>query len=94
MKLVGATGSFIRKPFVINNIITGIIAGVIADGIIMALITYFSKEYVEINPIVTVTDLVIIFIAVVLLGMIISTIATAFAVNRYVKMRSDQLYYT
>ena len=93
MKLVGATGSFIRKPFVINNIITGIIAGVIADGIIMALITYFSKEYVEIDPIVTVTDLVIIFIAVVLLGVIISTIATAFAVNRYVKMRSDQLYY-
>jgi cell division transport system permease protein len=93
MKLVGATGSFIRKPFVINNIITGIIAGVIADGIILLLITYFSKEYVEIGPIVTVTDLVIIFAAVVLLGVIISTIATAFAVNRYVKMRSDQLYY-
>lgn len=93
MKLVGATGSFIRKPFVINNIITGIIAGVIADGIIMALIAYFSREYVSIDPIITVTDLVIIFTAVVLLGVIISTVATAFAVNRYVKMRSDQLYY-
>ncbi|NLY23827.1 MAG: cell division protein FtsX [Bacteroidales bacterium] len=93
MKLVGATGSFIRRPFVINNIITGIIAGVIADGIILLLITYFSKEYVSIGPIVTVTDLVIIFSAVVLLGVIISTVATAFAVNRYVKMRSDQLYY-
>jgi cell division transport system permease protein len=78
---------------VINNIITGIIAGVIADGIILLLITYFSKEYVSIGPIVTVTDLVIIFSAVVLLGVIISTVATAFAVNRYVKMRSDQLYY-
>jgi len=93
MKLVGATGSFIRKPFVINNIITGIIAGLIADGIIMALIAYFSQEYVKIDPIITVTDLVIIFTAVVLLGVIISTVATAFAVNRYVKMRSDQLYY-
>ena len=93
MKLVGATGSFIRRPFVINNIITGIIAGVIADGIILLLITYFSKEYVSIGPIVTVTDLVIIFSAVVLLGVIISTVDTAFAVNSYVKMRSDQLYY-
>ncbi|MBK5196256.1 MAG: cell division protein FtsX [Proteiniphilum sp.] len=93
MKLVGATGGFIRKPFVINNIITGIIAGVIADGIIMAMISYFSKEYTEMQSIITVTDLVIIFIAVVVLGVIISTIATAFAVNRYVKMRSDQLYY-
>lgn len=93
MKLVGATGRFIRKPFVINNIITGIIAGVIADGIIMGLITYFSKEYVAIQPIVSATDLIIIFIAVVLLGIIISGVATVFAVNRYVKMSSDKLYY-
>ena len=93
MKLVGATGGFIRKPFVINNIITGIIAGLIADGIIMALMAYFKKEYVGIDPIVTSMDLTIIFVAVVLLGVIITTIATAFAVNRYVKMRSDQLYY-
>jgi cell division transport system permease protein len=93
MKLVGATGSFIRRPFVINNIITGVIAGLIADGIIMALMTYFNKEYVGIDPIVTSMDLAIIFVAVVLLGVIITTIATAFAVNRYVKMRSDQLYY-
>lgn len=93
MKLVGATGGFIRKPFVINNIITGIIAGVIADGIIMAMISYFSKAYTEMQSIITATDLVIIFSAVVLLGVLISTVATAFAVNRYVKMRSDQLYY-
>ena len=93
MKLVGATGGFIRKPFVINNIITGIIAGLIADGIIMALMAYFKKEYVGIDPIVTSMDLTIIFVAVVLLGVFITTIATAFAVNRYVKMRSDQLYY-
>jgi cell division transport system permease protein len=59
----------------------------------MALMAYFKKEYVGIDPIVTSMDLTIIFVAVVLLGVIITTIATAFAVNRYVKMRSDQLYY-
>ncbi|MDD2513101.1 MAG: permease-like cell division protein FtsX [Proteiniphilum sp.] len=93
MKLVGATGSFIRKPFVVNNIYTGILAGIMADGIIMGLITYFSKEYVSIEPILSGSDLTIIFSVVVLLGVLISTLATAFAVNRYVKMRSDQLYY-
>jgi len=93
MKLVGATGSFIRKPFVVSNIITGIIAGLIADGIILALITYFSREYGEIRPVISVTDLVIIFTIVILLGVLISTVATAYAVNRYVKMRTDQLYY-
>lgn len=93
MKLVGATGRFIRKPFVVNNIFTGIIAGIIADLIIFAIITYFSREYAEIKHIVSMTDLIIIFSVVILLGVIISTVATAFAVNRYVKMRSEQLYY-
>lgn len=93
MKLVGATGRFIRKPFVVNNIFTGIIAGIIADLIIFGIITYFGREYTEIQSIISSTELVIIFSIVILLGVIISTIATAFAVNRYVKMRSDQLYY-
>ncbi|WP_298650567.1 permease-like cell division protein FtsX [uncultured Proteiniphilum sp.] len=93
MKLVGATGGFIRKPFVVNNIFTGIIAGIIADLAIFAIITYFSREYAEIQFIIGTIDLIIIFAIVILLGVIISTIATAFAVNRYVKMRSDQLYY-
>lgn len=93
MKLVGATGGFIRKPFVVNNIITGIVAGVIADLIIFAMITYFSREYADIQPILSQFDIVLIFGLVILLGVVISTIATAFAVNRYLKMKSDQLYY-
>ncbi len=93
MKLVGATGKFIRKPFVVNNIITGIIAGIIADLIIFGMIAYFSREYADIYPIISTTDIAIIFGLVILLGVVISTVATAFAVNRYVKMKSDQLYY-
>lgn len=93
MKLVGATGSFIRKPFVVNNIYTGIISGILADGIILVLISYFNREYATIQPIISNTDLGIIFTAVVLMGVLISTLATLFAVNRYLKMRSDQLYY-
>jgi cell division transport system permease protein len=93
MKLVGATGGFIRRPFVKNNIFTGVISGIMADAIIFLMLYYFSKEYVEIQPLVSTTDLIIIFGLVILLGVIISTIATAFAVNKYVKMKSDQLYY-
>ncbi len=93
MKLVGATSSFIRRPFVVNNIYTGIIAGILADGIILGLISYFNREYATIQPIISTTDLAIIFTVVVLMGVLISSLATTFAVNRYVKMRSDQLYY-
>ena len=93
MKLVGATGSFIRRPFVVNNIYIGIISGIIADGIIFGLISYFNREYATIQPIITNVDLGIIFTVVVLMGVLISTLATLFAVNRYLKMRTDQLYY-
>src|SRR5690554_6077652 len=93
MKLVGATGGFIRKPFVVNNIITGIVAGVIADLYIFVMITYFSREYADIQPILSRFDIAVIFGLVILLGVVISTVATAFAVNRYLKMKSDQLYY-
>lgn len=93
MKLVGATGNFIRRPFVISNIFAGIIAGILADLAIFGMITYFSREYAELRPVLTLSDLVMVFATVILLGIIISVIATTFAVNRYVKMNSDQLYY-
>lgn len=93
MKLVGATDSFIRKPFVMTNIYTGIIAGIMADGIILGLISYFNREYAAIQSVITTSDLVITFAAVIMMGALISSLASAFAVNRYVRMRSDQLYY-
>ena len=93
MKLVGATSGFIRKPFVVNNIVTGIVAGVIADLVILGLLLIFNKEYADIRLIVSDLYLVITFVLVIVLGVVISMIATAFAVNRYLKMDSDNLYY-
>jgi cell division transport system permease protein len=93
MKLVGATSGFIRKPFVVNNIVTGIVAGVIADLIILGLLLIFNKEYTDIRLIVSDIYLAITFVLVIVLGVVISMIATAFAVNRYLKMDSDNLYY-
>ena len=93
MKLVGATPAFIRKPFLVHNVYTGIVAGLVANGILWLLLSYFSREYVSMEPIVNMTDLVIVFGIVILLGVLITTMATAFAVNRYLKMQTDQLYY-
>ena len=41
----------------------------------------------------TVTDLTVVFGTVIILGVLITTLATAFAVNKYLKMQTDQLYY-
>lgn len=93
MKLVGATGGFIRRPFVINNVFTGIAAGVFANAIIFGLITYFSREYAQLFQIISRNDIIIIFSIVIILGVLITTIATTFAVNRYLKLKTENLYY-
>ncbi|MDD3789540.1 MAG: permease-like cell division protein FtsX [Petrimonas sp.] len=93
MKLVGATGGFIRKPFVLNNMLMGIVAGLLANGIILGILYYFSREYTQLKSILSVTDLVLVFVIVIILGIIITTVATIFAVNRYLKMSTDNLYY-
>lgn len=93
MKLVGATGGFIRRPFIRNNILTGIFAGLLANGVIYLIIHYFSREYAELGNILPFSNLMIIFGIVIILGVLITTIATFFAVNRYLKMNTDKLYY-
>lgn len=93
MKLVGASWNFIRKPFVRRNIFTGIVAGILANGIIYLIILYFSRQYAELSNMLTLTELGIIFGVVIFFGIVISLIATFFAVNRYLKMDTDSLYY-
>ncbi len=93
MKLVGATGGFIRRPFIRNNIFTGILAGLLANGIIYLIVVYFNREYAELSSILTLSNLIIIFASVIILGVLITTTATYFAVNRYLKMNTDNLYY-
>ncbi|NLU29735.1 MAG: cell division protein FtsX [Bacteroidales bacterium] len=93
MKLVGANGSFIRRPFILGNILTGIVSGIFADGIIFLVLAYFNKEYAELQSIISATELIVIFVVVILLGILISTVATYFAVNRYLKMKTENLYY-
>lgn len=46
MKLVGATNSFIRRPFVVEGIIQGLIAGVLAVGVMVIAFTYVLPQYI------------------------------------------------
>lgn len=93
MKLVGANSKFIRKPFIKSNIITGIIAGILANFSILLILLYFNREYTELRSFVNVSELGIVFAVVIVMGVFISVIATRSAVNRYLKMETDNLYY-
>lgn len=93
MQLVGATDSFIRKPFVVKSVLSGIVAAVIANIGITALIYGLSKEFPEILLIIRTESLLVLYAVVLVLGILLTYLATRFAVNRYLKMETNNLYY-
>jgi cell division transport system permease protein len=93
MKLVGAKNSFIRRPFIISNIISGIIAAFIAMGLLGALLFYLLQDYGNFTTWISGSILWIVLASVLVLGILISIFATYFAINKYLRMKNDDLYY-
>jgi cell division transport system permease protein len=91
MKLVGAKSSFIRKPFILSNIISGIIAAFIAMGLLLWLL-YYASSLMNSN-LINGWELLITGGFVLCLGILISIIATHMAINKYIRMDCDDLYY-
>ncbi len=93
MKLVGATPSFIRKPFVRANIVNGVVAALVAICMLFGLIYYLTLQIDNFVSIITTEDLIVVVCIVLILGIIISAISAHFAVNKYLRMKTDKLYY-
>jgi len=90
MKLVGAEKSFIRGPFLVEAEICGIIAGVIAATISYAGFMYLSPKLADkgidvgaINSVLESNQLVLVYLAFVLLGIIISRVSARLAISKY-----------
>lgn len=93
MQLVGATRGFIRRPFLFHGIMQGVYASIIAMLMLSAVIYFFQQEF---DNIITLQDIEVIaplFGAVLLVGLFISLISTFFAVNKYLYIKIDKLYY-
>lgn len=93
MQLVGATKIFIRRPFLIKSATHGIIAAIVALVLLMGVIYIAQHEFLEIISFQDIDILGILFLIVIILGIFLNWISTFFAVNKYLKMRSDDLYY-
>ncbi|MDU1891924.1 MAG: permease-like cell division protein FtsX [Dysgonomonas sp.] len=93
MQLVGATNGFIRKPFILSTIASGILAAIFANVAITGVVYYFTNEYPELISIVKMYELIIVYASVLVLGVLITVLATISAVNRYLKMTTNKLYH-
>jgi cell division transport system permease protein len=93
MQLVGATGGFIRRPFLWSGVIQGMYASFIAI-IFLGVILYFSQK--ELPELVNLQDLSLIitlFFFVLITGVLLTYLSTWFAVKKYLRAKADQLYY-
>lgn len=93
MQLVGATRSFIRRPFVFKGIKHGIYSAFVAIGLLYGLIAFVKRQSPEFEQIQDNQMLLILFSAIILLGILISWISTSMAVRKYLSLNTDQLYY-
>ena len=92
MKLVGATNGFIRRPFIMSNVASGIFAAFLAIGMMIGFFYYLTAEVSDMMQLFDVTTLLIVFGIVIVLGIVISAFSTYLAVNRYLSMKIDNLY--
>ena len=93
MQLVGATKSFIRKPFLNSGSLAGIIGGLIANTMLIAVIQLTQKEFAGAVNFNQLDVLIILFTGIIILGLIIARISAYFAVNKYLKIKAVDLYY-
>ncbi len=93
MQMVGATKKFIRRPFVWKSVRLGIIGGILALVGMAIVLFYLNKTFPELellsNPII----IALLFIFVFTLGIIITWISTYIATQRFLNLKTDQLYY-
>ncbi|MEI6853980.1 MAG: permease-like cell division protein FtsX [Bacteroidota bacterium] len=93
MQLVGATEGFIRRPFLLTSIIHGLISSLLAIGLLIGVIYVSRKQIPEIISLQSLDLFLILFASVILIGFIISWISTYFAVKKYLRIKTDYLYY-
>ena len=92
MQLVGATESFIRRPFLKSGVSQGFFGGLLADLLLVGILFWISKRIPDLMLIQDTTAIVAILIGVVVLGVILAWLSTRAALDKFLKADLDKLY--
>ncbi|WP_445381082.1 cell division protein FtsX [Robiginitalea sp. IMCC43444] len=93
MQMVGATKSFIRRPFIWTNIKLGVFGALLAIVALFGLLYYLDLNFPQLGVLQDLKMLAILFSGVFILGLLISLVSTYFATQRFLNLRTDDLYY-
>lgn len=93
MQMVGATKAFIRRPFIATSVKLGIIGACLALLALYGLLVYLDGNFPELGLLDDLAQIGLLFGVVFLLGIFIAGISTFFATQRFLNLRTDDLYY-
>lgn len=93
MQLVGATKGFIRRPFIITNILLGALGGLLACCILIVCLYYIDSQLPALQIFDHQPHLIMVLGGILLGGIFISWISTYFAAQRFLNLHTDDLYY-
>jgi cell division transport system permease protein len=92
MQMVGATKSFIRKPFVMRSIKLGMIGAGLAILALIGVLIYLETSFPDLGILDDKLLIALVLIGVFGLGVLITWLSTYFATQRFLNLRTDDLY--
>ena len=92
MQLVGATDTFIQKPFITQSLLQGIIGGLVSSLALFILLKYLHLQLPELVMLYNMADFLILIASLVLLGSLIGSLSAFRAVRKYLRLSLDELY--
>lgn len=92
MKLVGASWSFIRKPFLMRSLRIALISAVLANIVLLAGIHSMLEYDQTLQKFITLQSVIIMCFSVFALGMFIMLVCTYISVNHFIKLKEHQMY--
>lgn len=92
MKLVGATGGFIRRPIINSNMLSGLVAAIIADLLLAGALFYLHSADKVIAAALPWEEAAWVFVGIIVIGIAICSIASLFATNKYLRSDYDDMF--
>lgn len=93
MKLVGASRSFIRRPFLLRNVWVGLTSAVLADVLLLAMASGLIHYEPDLTAVLTPQAMAVVMAAVCIFGILITTLCAYISINKYLRMKAAELYY-
>ena len=93
MKLVGATRSFIRAPFLVQSLFQGVFAAVISILALVGGLYFVRNEFEQLFEVFRMELLLVVLGIVLVSGMLICLLSTWMVVNKLLSLNKDELYY-